>query len=75
MREQSRSEAIRKQLSVKLYASDQPRVFSEGEDTNAVIAVFMEEVGLWLGLEEHSGFGKQSQVARVECSYQELATW
>lgn len=50
VREQNRSDAIKKQRSVKFYASNWPRGYSEGEEANAVIAAFTEEVGLWLGL-------------------------
>lgn len=54
VREQNRSEAIRKQLSVKLYAFALPRGFSEGEAAYVV----MEDVilaGRW------SGFGEAEQ--------------
>jgi hypothetical protein len=37
VREQNRSEAIRKQLSVKLYAFALPRGFSEGEAAYVVM--------------------------------------
>lgn len=74
MREQNRSEAIRKQLSVKLYASDSPRGFSEGEAANVIIAASLEEVDLWLGLEGCSGFGTAERAATAERSFQEVAT-
>lgn len=50
VREQNRLEAIRKQRSVKFYASNEPRGYSEWEEANVVIAAFTKGVELWLGL-------------------------